>query len=201
MDSMDNFRERFEALEQRTEPLQPPPRLVARRRRWGWGLAWGVGLLALGLSILEGMAMAQAQSPPCSPTAYTQVTNSAPFPSTFCAYAWSPYRNRLPDNPQSIDAANTQTLQHDYAPNSGPTQLNTIGALPTGPNQGDDGYAVFVAAASDPRVTVNCAQVQRYYGCSDSDGHSLAQVTDTYQIPAWVRPSVAFDEEGNPGGD
>ena len=51
MDSMDNFRERFEALEQWTEHLQPHTRLVARRRRWWRSIACGVGLLVGLLSL------------------------------------------------------------------------------------------------------------------------------------------------------
>jgi hypothetical protein len=42
MDSMDNFRERFEALEQQTEQLQQHIRMVERRRRW-WRLSWCSG--------------------------------------------------------------------------------------------------------------------------------------------------------------
>jgi hypothetical protein len=44
MDSMDNFRERFEALEQRTAQLQQHTRMVARRLSWWLGIAC-VGLL------------------------------------------------------------------------------------------------------------------------------------------------------------
>ena len=47
MDSMDNFRERFEALEQRTEHLQQHIHTVERRLRWWRGFACGVVLLAL----------------------------------------------------------------------------------------------------------------------------------------------------------
>ena len=58
MESMDNFRERFEALEQRTEQLrqQTHAREVhtcpgERRRRW-WPLAWPVAAVAtLGLAL------------------------------------------------------------------------------------------------------------------------------------------------------
>jgi len=34
MDSIGNFRERFEALEQQTEQWQPHTRMVERRPRW-----------------------------------------------------------------------------------------------------------------------------------------------------------------------
>src|SRR4029450_2688389 len=47
MDSMDSFRERFEALEQRTEQLQQHTRMVERRLRWWRGIAWGVMVLGL----------------------------------------------------------------------------------------------------------------------------------------------------------
>ena len=47
MDSMDNFRERFEALEQRTEHLQQHIRTVDRRLRWWRSIACGVMLLGV----------------------------------------------------------------------------------------------------------------------------------------------------------
>ena len=54
MDSIDNFRERFEALEQQTEQLkhqtqalEAHTRTVERRLRWWRGIACGVGLLGL----------------------------------------------------------------------------------------------------------------------------------------------------------
>ena len=47
MDSMDNFYERIEALEQRTEQLQQHTRMVERRLRWWRGIACGVIVLAL----------------------------------------------------------------------------------------------------------------------------------------------------------
>ena len=57
MDSMDNFRERFEALEQRTEQLQQHTRMVERRLRWWRGIACGVLLVGLvSLPLPSGMA-------------------------------------------------------------------------------------------------------------------------------------------------
>src|SRR5215813_3470078 len=47
MDSLDNFRERFETLEQRTEQLMHHTRTIERRLRWWRGMAGG--LLILGL--------------------------------------------------------------------------------------------------------------------------------------------------------
>ena len=47
MDSMDNFRERFEALEQQTEQLRHQTYALARQARWWRGIACGVGLLGL----------------------------------------------------------------------------------------------------------------------------------------------------------
>jgi hypothetical protein len=45
MESMDNFRERFEALEQRTAQLQRHTRMVERRLRWWRGIACGAMVL------------------------------------------------------------------------------------------------------------------------------------------------------------
>jgi hypothetical protein len=42
--SMDTFRERFEALEQRTEHVHQQTRTAHRRLRWWRGVAGGVGL-------------------------------------------------------------------------------------------------------------------------------------------------------------
>jgi hypothetical protein len=51
MESMDNFRERFEALEQRTKQLQQHTRTVERRLRWG-RIPWRVAVVAaLGLAL------------------------------------------------------------------------------------------------------------------------------------------------------
>jgi hypothetical protein len=47
MDSMDNVRERIEALEQRTEQWQQHTRMAARRLRRWLGIACGVFLLSL----------------------------------------------------------------------------------------------------------------------------------------------------------
>jgi len=47
MESMDNFRERFEALEQRTEHLQQHTRTIERRLRWWRGIACGLLIVAL----------------------------------------------------------------------------------------------------------------------------------------------------------
>src|SRR5262245_50089416 len=47
MESMDNFRERFEALEQQTEQLKHQTQALACQARWWRGIACGVGLLGL----------------------------------------------------------------------------------------------------------------------------------------------------------
>jgi hypothetical protein len=78
MDSIDNLRERFEALVQQTEhlkqqthafedqthALQAQMRTVERRLRWWRGLACGVGLLGVvSLSLPSGTAQSQAEPP------------------------------------------------------------------------------------------------------------------------------------------
>ena len=48
MDSLDNLRQRFEALEQRTHAMAMQTRIIARRLRWWPSLACGlVGLAVL----------------------------------------------------------------------------------------------------------------------------------------------------------
>jgi hypothetical protein len=47
MDSMDTFRERFEALERRTHAMATHTRAVERRLRWWRGLACGLVVLGL----------------------------------------------------------------------------------------------------------------------------------------------------------
>jgi hypothetical protein len=47
MDSMENFRKRFEALEQQTEQLKHQTHTLARQARWWRGIACGLGLLGL----------------------------------------------------------------------------------------------------------------------------------------------------------
>src|SRR4030095_3054466 len=61
MESMDNFRERFEALEQRTEQLQQHTRMVERRLRWWRGIACGLGVLALVILLLQSGTAADTQ--------------------------------------------------------------------------------------------------------------------------------------------
>src|SRR5258705_1812586 len=57
MDSMDNLRERFEALEQQTKAMEAHTHTVERRLRWWRGIACGVVMLALlGLALPSGKA-------------------------------------------------------------------------------------------------------------------------------------------------
>ena len=64
MDSMDNFRERLEALEQQTHAREVYTRTVERRLRWWRGLACGVGLLGrVGPPLPSGTAQSPAEPP------------------------------------------------------------------------------------------------------------------------------------------
>jgi len=57
MESMDNFRERFEALERQTEQLKHQTHTLARQARWWRGIACGVIILALlGIPLQSGKA-------------------------------------------------------------------------------------------------------------------------------------------------
>jgi len=159
-------------------------------------------LCALFLTLLPAAVWAQAS---CSPAAYTAITNTAPLPADFCAYRWAPYRNRLPEQPQRIDQGNSTILQREYAPNSVPGtvnagigQLMTIGVLPTAPPQGNSGYPVYIASASDPLVSINCARVA--HGCSDSDGNRVASIP-AFHIPPYARGSTPISRWSNLLGD
>jgi hypothetical protein len=57
MDSLDNFRERLEALEQQTKVMEVHTRMVERRLRWWRGIACGVVMLSLlSLALPSGKA-------------------------------------------------------------------------------------------------------------------------------------------------
>ena len=162
--------------------------------------------LALGVVLVFSITSSQAQTPPCSPSHYTQLTNSTPMPYNFCAYSYLPFRSRIPANPQRIDQANSTILQQQYAPNSVPGtvnpgrgQLMTTGVLPTAAPQGNSGYPVFIASASDPLLSVNCARAR--WGCSDSNGHAKLSSVPPFRIPAWARPSTQFNRWSNVHGD
>jgi Concanavalin A-like lectin/glucanases superfamily len=134
---------------------------------------------------------------PCSPTNYTGMTNTGPMPGNFCAYAYRPFRTLMPANPAHIDQTNTTILQNEYAPGSFPEDVSrsnmyTLGRKPLNGNEGNSNYAVFKASASDPQITVNCANSN--YGCSRDE----AQVSSipALRIPAWVRPTSQWG-----GGD
>src|SRR5712691_11915418 len=62
MDSMDNFRERFEALEQQKKVIGAHTRMVERRLRWWWGIACA-GLL---VSLLSLAPLSQAADFACA---------------------------------------------------------------------------------------------------------------------------------------
>jgi len=158
------------------------------------------------LVLAHGATYYVAHGAACAPANYTHITNSAPLPDDFCAYAYLPFRSRLPDNPQHIDQTNTTIFQNEYAPNSMPGtvnagigQLMTIGVKPTGAPQGNSGYPIFIASPNDPLVSVNCARVA--HGCSDSDGHGNLSSVPSFRIPTWARPSSQFNRWSNVYGD
>lgn len=57
LENMDNLRERFESLEQRTKAMEVHTHTIERRLRWWRGIACGVGMLALlSLALPSGKA-------------------------------------------------------------------------------------------------------------------------------------------------
>jgi len=76
MDSLDNFRERFEALEQQTKAMGAHTSTVARRRRW-WPITGSVAAMAV-----LGLALA-LPLPVLAKTFFTFTTIDIPFSGAF----------------------------------------------------------------------------------------------------------------------
>ena len=132
MDSMDNFRERFEALEQRTEPLKQQtqarkaPTRPGDRRRW-WPLAWPVaavaalGLaLALPLSVQAETFRCIAGDVPCLIAAIN--TANANGETNTIRLAAGTYR--LPDSNRAKNSAKASSLLDTFI-----NPLKTVGIL------------------------------------------------------------------------
>src|SRR6266568_5609241 len=83
MESMDNFRERFEALEQRTEQWHQHTRIVEQRLRWWWGMACSLvvlGLLSWATPLGTAQDLLQPPSPPTQASEPSQhVTRPGPY--------------------------------------------------------------------------------------------------------------------------
>jgi hypothetical protein len=131
------------------------------------------------------------------------------MPADFCAYSYFPFRARIPESAKSIDQTNTQILQQQYAPNSGPVSkfggeigtIDTTGIKPSGPNTGNSNYPVYTSSTSDPSVSVDCGKAS--YGCSDTSGNAINSIP-AFHIPAFARPSNSGDfnmEIIQPNGD
>jgi hypothetical protein len=126
---------------------------------------------------------------PCSPTNYTKIKNTEPLPADFCAYAYFPYRARMPENAQHIDQESSQILQNVYAPNSSADKMHATNFLWTRETaSGDNGaYPVYIAGPNDPLVSVNCSNTN--YGCSDADYNKVSSMPK-FRVPAFARPSA-----------
>ncbi len=86
MESMDNFRERFEALEQHTEQrghqaqaLHAHTHMVERRLRWWLGIPCGLSLLGL-VSLSLQLGIAQDNPTTIHAASYTFTPIDVPFP-------------------------------------------------------------------------------------------------------------------------
>src|SRR6266568_1543652 len=83
MESMDNFRERFEALEQRTEQWHQHTRIVEQRLRWWWGMACSLVVLGL-LSWATPLGTAQdLLQPPSPPTQASEPSQHVTRPRSY----------------------------------------------------------------------------------------------------------------------
>jgi hypothetical protein len=135
-------------------------------------------------------------APACSPKNYTKIKNTEPMPDDFCAYAYLPYRARMPEKPRHIDQTNTKILQQEYAPNSKPddshtNQLYTLGRKPAQSPEGNSNYPVYKASDSDPLVSVDCSKANT--GCSNADYGDFLSSVPSFRIPAMARASGQFD--------
>jgi hypothetical protein len=150
-----------------------------------------------------------AEAVPCSPANYTKITNTGPMPSDFCAFAYLPFRVKIPASPANIDTANTSILQTQYLPNSGLgngtiaanngiNQMYTIGVDTRGkaPNVGNGAHPAYIASATDPLVHIDCTGAP--YGCGNMNGESIGphDIPDMH-IPAYARPTYRYEAQGD----
>jgi len=124
---------------------------------------------------------------------YTSITNAAPVPRGFRPFASSSIWNRrLPENPKHVDDAST-ALVRVYARNSSRTVFSTLADNFLRDCSDDScsgiggSYPLYVAAETDPAVTVDCAQA--VYGCSlDAFSQTVKSIPGTFRIPPNARP-------------
>jgi len=139
---------------------------------------------------------------PCSPANYKHLSNNSTtgMAADFCPYAYLPFRVRLPDNPQHIDATYTPIFQNEYATYSGnalgnPNGANYLFTQGLKPTKAGDGtsqqHTWYIASSTDPLVSIDCSPGKVNYGCSDLNGHSIMKPAGPgippFHIPAYAR--------------
>jgi hypothetical protein len=106
--------------------------------------------------------------------------NGNVWPSTFRPYAANPWNAPLPANP-ATDAANTANVRTYLNDSSDHIPIDT---------RNDYSHPVYLATASDPSVTVNCAGTE--YGCY-ADGAGKISSLPAINVPALARPAGGTD--------
>lgn len=133
---------------------------------------------------------------------YLTITNTAPVPANFRAYAaTSPWNLPVPATPQNVDTVNTPIVQN-YARNTGkvafwtPAQNYLSGC--SGACGGIGGYPIYKASTTDPQVTLSCSKWSvQIFGCTQNDVNVTSFSVSGY-IPANARPGCT---DGNACGD
>jgi hypothetical protein len=115
----------------------------------------------------------------CSAASYTGIVNGQPGPADFCPYgANGPWNVGTAGRAQ--DTAATATLHN------GTYLSGSVGISSSPPGTGDFSHPVYLAAASDPMVTISCGQ----YGCW-SNGQSVSSLQAL--VPSLARPAGGSD--------
>jgi hypothetical protein len=115
----------------------------------------------------------------CSAASYTGIVNGQPWPADFCPYAANgPWNVGTAGRAQ--DTAATATLH------SGAYLSGSVGISSSAPGTGDFSHPVYLAAASDPKVSISCGQ----YGCW-ANGQSVSTLQAL--VPSLARPAGGSD--------
>jgi hypothetical protein len=115
----------------------------------------------------------------CSAVSYTGIVNGQPWPADFCPYAANgPWNVGTAGRAQ--DTATSATLHN------GTYLSGTVGISSSPPGAGDFSHPIYLAAASDPMVSISCGQ----YGCW-SNGQSVSSLQAL--VPSLARPAGGSD--------
>ncbi len=132
-----------------------------------------------GSSSGSGAVDSGAPTGACSAANYVNIVNGQPWPSSFCPYAGnSPWNEGTAGH--AHDATATAALH------TGSYLTSTVSVDSDSPGPNDFSHPVYLAAGSDPNVSISCTQ----YGCWDN-GASVSSLQAL--IPSAARPAQGSD--------